>query len=250
MPGDYLHGAAAKASRGLDVLVSAQREYGGAHDAGKARYLAYSERNYEVYESVAQGGENGHGQKHGRYGHEHVDESHEQGVRPPAEIARRAAYDAACDEGYGYRRYAAEERDAPAVEYACQQVPSELVRTQGVFCAGAAQLVENILVYHIAVGHIERRQEHGKNHDPQKHDSSHCQLVPGEARCGQLPAAALQMFFPLFHAHLLDGEVYARVCLCTDQVHDQVDDAYDDSHENDRTHDDGDVSGFHRVYEH
>ena len=70
--------------------------------------------------------------------------------------------------------------------------PSELVRTQGVFCAGAAQLVENILVYHIAVGHIERRQEHGKDHDPQKHDSSHCQLVPGEARCGQLPAAALQ----------------------------------------------------------
>lgn len=90
----------------------------------------------------AQGGENWPWPEDGRYGHEHVDESHEQGVRPPAEIARRAAYDAACDEGYGYRRYAAEERDAPAVEDAREQIPPQLVRAEGCSAQGERSLLK------------------------------------------------------------------------------------------------------------
>ena len=136
MAQDDVQMARARGAGGLDVVHGHDRHDRGPDDTGEKGRHGDTDGQNEVAHAVAQSCHDGQREQQRRQTHEHIDDAHDNGVKPAAEITAAHTEDETCQAGDGNGGKGDEQRRTGAVDNPGEDVPSKAVGAERMLQAG------------------------------------------------------------------------------------------------------------------
>src|SRR3989442_11759173 len=176
--------ARANASRRLDVELAFGIEHRAANDAREPRDPADPNGDHHLLEARAEDGDDHEGEQDPWERELHVDDAHENTIRPSTEVARDEPDQASDDERDRDGNETDRHRYAPSVDQPKQDVTTEVVRSQGMtrLARWQERVAQALLV------RVDRDRERDKvrngRQQPEQTERGHRQAIPLQAPPG------------------------------------------------------------------